>query len=274
MKLDFPIDNLEILIENEPNLKIIGVHLEDGIVLNQDEFQFEVDKVGIFQVLEGKKILLHPVADFDQHLARIYLNGSVFAAVLHQRKLLPMHASSFEINGAAVFICGESEAGKSTIAYNFHKRGFPILSDDVSPVFVADNRVVTRGYSQKVKLWDDALANFKISSDDLQQIWEGDEKYYVDIESINLEIEPKYIFEIFIGEKLEIKPVVKAVKFELIHRNIFRREYLEAMPETSLSFVGQVASLASQCKVFRIERPYNIDVDLVCDLILSRIQNH
>jgi hypothetical protein len=268
MKLDFPIDNLEILI------KIIGVHLEEGIVLNQDEFQFEVGKVGVFKVLEGKKILFQPVADFDQHLARIYLNGSVFAAVLHQRKLLPMHASSFEINGAAVFICGESEAGKSTIAYNFYKRGFPILSDDVSPVFVSDNRVVTRGYSQKVKLWDDALANFKISSDGLQQIWEGDEKYYLDVESIELELEPKYIFEVFIGEKLEIKTILNADKFELIHRNIFRREYLEGMPETSFSYVKQIASLARQCSVFRIERPYNIDVDLVCDLILSRILNH
>lgn len=86
-----------------------------------------------------------------------YLSGPVMGFVLRRRGLMSLHASAVCIDGRAVVLCGESQAGKSTSAAALALRGLPVLCEDVTPlVEEAGSFQVEPGYP-RVCLWPDAV---------------------------------------------------------------------------------------------------------------------
>ncbi|HXD21886.1 MAG TPA: hypothetical protein VN613_00905 [Gemmatimonadaceae bacterium] len=61
-----------------------------------------------------------------------YLVGPVMGFAQRLRGVLCLHASAVVVNGAAVALCGPSEAGKSTTAGAFASAGYEVLSDDLT----------------------------------------------------------------------------------------------------------------------------------------------
>jgi hypothetical protein len=55
-------------------------------------------------------------------------------ALLYQRGLYPLHGSAVETEWGAMIFVGVQGAGKSTLAAEFHRRGYRLLSDDVCAV--------------------------------------------------------------------------------------------------------------------------------------------
>jgi hypothetical protein len=62
------------------------------------------------------------------------LFGSVMGALLYQRGLFPLHGSAVETPWGAMIFVGLQGAGKSTLAAQFHRKGYRLLSDDVCAV--------------------------------------------------------------------------------------------------------------------------------------------
>ncbi len=84
-----------------------------------------------FAVSAGTMIVIELQENATEADARAFLLGSVMGALCHQRGLLPLHASAVEAAGCAFAFVGAAGAGKSTLALQFHEKGYPLLCDDV-----------------------------------------------------------------------------------------------------------------------------------------------
>lgn len=68
--------------------------------------------------------------------------------MIDSRHLVPVHSSCTALGGRAVVLCGDSGAGKTSLAYACVRRGWTYLSDDATHIVRgrADRRVVGRPY--------------------------------------------------------------------------------------------------------------------------------
>jgi hypothetical protein len=99
--------------------------LKDGM------FLLRLDGIARYLVLDGCRIVVDANGEADERDVHQHLLGSAFAALSHQRGLLPLHASAVQVGERCVAFCGPRCAGKSTIAAFLTKRGYPLVCDDV-----------------------------------------------------------------------------------------------------------------------------------------------
>ena len=74
-----------------------------------------------------------------------YLLGPVMGFVLRVRGIVSLHASAVAVNRRAVVFVGDVGAGKSTMAMAMGRLGYPIISDDIVPIY--ENAGVTYAHS-------------------------------------------------------------------------------------------------------------------------------
>jgi hypothetical protein len=97
-------------------------------------FLLAVPGVARYRVEDGRKIFIEPLADAPPEKVRLFLFGSVMGALLYQRGLFPLHGSAVETPLGAMIFVGPQGTGKSTLAAQFHRKGYRLLSDDVCAV--------------------------------------------------------------------------------------------------------------------------------------------
>jgi hypothetical protein len=126
-------------------------HVEGALVL-------VIPQVGRYWIEGGNRIVVDPEPGVPERNVRLFLLGSAFGVLLHQRGLLPLHANAIEIDGRAVAFMGPSGAGKSTLAAWFHDQGFRVIADDVCVVsFDAQGRPCATPGVPRLRLWREAL---------------------------------------------------------------------------------------------------------------------
>ena len=97
-------------------------------------FRLAVRGVAQYRVEEGSRIFIKPLPDVPLEKVRLFLLGSAMGALLYQRGLFPLHGSAVETRWGAMIFVGAQGAGKSTLAAQFHRKGYRLLSDDVCAV--------------------------------------------------------------------------------------------------------------------------------------------
>ena len=95
-----------------------GIEVLDGALL------LTIPDVAHFSITGGNEIVVEPGSEVPERNVRLFLLGSAFGALLHQRGLLPLHANAIEVDGRAVAFMGKSGAGKSTLAAGSTIKGF------------------------------------------------------------------------------------------------------------------------------------------------------
>jgi len=212
-----------------------------------------------FLIREGREIILSPRPGASENGARIFLLGSVFGAICHQRGLLPLHANAVELNGRAYVFCGESGAGKSTLAAYFQQQGFRLLCDDLCVVgFDAAGRPLAWPGVPRLKLWGDALSGLGKTAQGLVSIgWDLD-KYHVPIESYAGDGAYPLANIYRIGYATEVRPaaITRLAGIEAtnaIFANTFRRRFADLLGN-SAQYLGQVRHLIEHCGVFSAVR--------------------
>lgn len=124
--------------------------------VGQQEAVIEAPNIARYHVSRGESIVIEPHADPDS--IRLFLLSAALGALFHQRRTLPLRASSVATPAGAVVIAGQSGIGKSTLAAVLDARGWGLLSDDVTLVRLDESGapVVVPGYPQ-IGLWADTL---------------------------------------------------------------------------------------------------------------------
>lgn len=130
-----PTGNPDVIVRLRPQVPSVSESLENGYYeVRPGVFRLAVPGVGRYFVEEGRQISIEPQAGSSPEEIRLFLLGSAMGALLYQRGFLPLHGSAIETRWGAMVFVGEQGIGKSTLAAEFHREGYRLLSDDVCAV--------------------------------------------------------------------------------------------------------------------------------------------
>ncbi len=237
-----------------PNCQKKGVAFE----IAPNEFLLDLKDIARFHVVDGTSITIERKSEDKDEDIQLFLLGSCLGAILHQRKILALHASAIVHEGEAVLFTGISGVGKSTTANGFRLDGYKMLTDDVCPVQIIDGiPYALPGYPQS-KLWEDSLEKLEIEYKDLNHIRDGVNKRKVPIrESFITEptpIKKVYVLRSSNMDDVEIINLEDADKFRIILSMTYRRYLLKDMGIQPYHFANGTA-LANAIPIKVVRRP-------------------
>lgn len=114
-----------------------GDHSDGYVTVEGTRAYIFVEEVGTFAISEGRRIVVAPLPGTSDELLRVFLLGGALGLLLDQRGYLVLHASAVALDGHAIAFVGSPGEGKSTMAAALHRRGHPILADDLIAVDLA-----------------------------------------------------------------------------------------------------------------------------------------
>jgi len=227
------VPDVAIELGSVPN--VAGAH-DDDLHEVDGALVLAIPEVGRYRIEKGTRITVDPEPGVPERNLRLFLLGSAFGVLLHQRGVLPLHANAIEIDGQAVAFMGPSGAGKSTLAAWFHDNGFKVIADDVCVVrFGSDGRPYASPGLPRLRLWIDALQLTGRDLDGLNRSYVSaeDEKFDVPIDPTsyagsNMPLAAIYLLDR--GSEFSIVPTHGIEAADAVFANTYRGEYL---PKTS-----------------------------------------
>jgi HPr Serine kinase C-terminal domain len=143
-------------------------------------FLFQVPGVARFLLSGGREIVFEPAPGIDGTEVAIFLIGTVFGILLHQRGEIVLHASAVRVAGKAVLFCGASGTGKSTLAAALAQRGFPLMADDLCAISLRDGVPMVQPDGRHLKLWAQAIDKLDLAGRRGAPVRKKLEKFFVD----------------------------------------------------------------------------------------------
>jgi hypothetical protein len=272
---DAPADvTVEMGLVPEPESAGSGLHSSDGSLV------LVVDEVARYKITGGRAIIVEPLPGVPERNVRLFLLGSAFGAILHQRGLLPLHANAIDIDGKAVAFMAESGGGKSTLAAWFHDQGFPLLADDVCVVQLDEGggAVACPGLP-RLRLWLDALESTGRQREGLNRSYVGSsgelDKFDVPVDAgamthAKLPVGGLYILER--GPAFGLEQLTGLEAAEAIFANTYRGAYVAAT-STHRDHWRLAVDLARVTPVYRFVRSMDFsDLDQDCEALLKHVR--
>jgi len=218
-----------------------------------------IEDVARYLVSDGREIIIERAPGSRDNDVRLYLLGSAFGGLLHQRGVLPLHGSAIEVNGGAVVFLGPSGLGKSALAGAFYKRGYRVMTDDVCVLSISEEGilVVLPGYPQ-LKLWAEVARSLGENSLELGQVDPLVEKHGLPLRKgfceTPLPLRRLYVLTTAETQKFELAPLKGMEKLTALLNNTYRFCFLDGQGGKVLNF-KQCATLAQHAAVSRVIRP-------------------
>jgi hypothetical protein len=237
---------------------------DPGYSAASDGTLLTIPRVGRYLISGGREIVVDPAPGASERNVRLFLLGSAFGALLHQRGLLPLHANAIEIDGRAFAFCGHSGAGKSTMAAWFHDRGHRILADDVCVIGFEDGRALAFPGIPRLRLWREALEASGRETGAFARSFDDLDKYDVPTDRRG-PARPLPLGAIYLLRKLdeggppaEIERLVGVDAVETLVSNTYRGAYLRTIGRTG-EHLAACLRIARAVPVFRAERAWGFE---------------
>jgi len=246
--------------------------------VNKSEFLLKLDNIARFYTKNGEEIIIEPFKNYDTDDLRLFLLGSVFGALLHQRSHFVLHASTIETPKGAISFSGISGAGKSTLTKAFAKKGYKVLSDDVTSITFSEKEIpfVTPGFD-KIKLWEDSAKHLGEDLKNAKKIRKEIQKYNIKLGDSFSETH-KPLKAIFIlntdnNEEITHKRIESFYKIQALINNTYRMNFIGNSENRGLH-LKQCGKISSAVEIFRITRPKNkFVVEEMIELIEKEMGN-
>lgn len=220
---------------------------------------FRFPAVARYLAQEGHEIVIQREPDAGDNDVRLFLLGTVATLLLHQRGILPIHASAIRTERGAVLFVGHSGFGKSTLLTTFLDRGYPMLADDVVAIVLdkASRAQVLPGYPQ-IKLWADSAERLDRATDGLRRVRPQHNKFAMSVVE-GLSARPSPLHAIYAlrphnGPELILEPLRDSRKFNVLLDYTFQKLVLKRMGRHAAHFRMAVA-VANGVRVARVSRP-------------------
>lgn len=144
--------------------------------------QLAVAGVATFRVTGGRQVVVAPEGDAGTPDIRLFLLGTVFGVLCHQRGVVPLHACCVRIGADTVAFAGPSGVGKSSLAAALWRRGCPLISDDVCVVSCpAGGGPTVLPAFPRLRLWHDGADAIGLDPATLSAVRAGTAKYSVPV---------------------------------------------------------------------------------------------
>jgi len=222
-------------------------------------FIITIRKTIRFNIKDGNSIIIEIRPETDEKLIRLFLLGTAFAALIHQKMLFPLHGSAIRFNDAGIVFTGPSGAGKSTIAAAFSDAGYDILCDDICVINLNDySKPLVYPAFPQMKLWKDSVMEFQHNEQDLKRILDGFEKFAVPMKKFYGK-NPLPLHAVFLLEKHDranfaIEEVKGIDKFKLLFEHTYRPQFINLLKIQQQHFT-LLNGIGNEIKLFRIIRP-------------------
>jgi hypothetical protein len=250
---------------------------EKKIYISSKEFKLNVSCVANYWAENGNKIIIQPDSNSEISKVRLFCLSNVFAAILHQRGVIPIHSAAILVKNRLVMICGQSGAGKSTLLASLREKGFSVFSDDVCVPVTRFNEVLMYASYPMMKYWAETIKRLpSLGKPDVQLRPDLNKfGYYYHNQFSQVAFAPALVFFLEISnqvDQVEISSVKGYGLFQYFESNAYRGEYLSAVDLKQAHFY-LFSTLANQVLGFSIKRPNNHDsIDEVTNLVVSLIE--
>ena len=286
LKIRSEIELPELFVDHSDALADVAIRVgaiesdivEEGLHADEGGLVLVVPQIARFRISDGATIVIDQQAGVPARNVRLFLLGSAFGALLHQRGLLPLHANAIEIDGTAVAFMGPSGAGKSTLAACFHDQGFRVITDDVCAVgFGPDGHPYAAPGLPRFRLWAEALELVGRDPQGLSRSFlnEEEEKFDVPVDAASAARSQTPLAAIYLlerGDEFSIVPLRGIEAAEAVFANTYRGEYL-AQTSGQKEHWESAMRLVRGTPVFRAIRQWDsTSLERQCSRLLHQVR--
>jgi len=232
------------------------------VSMSPDEYLLKFMNTANYYVANGTDIIVEPLPGAEQKTLRLFLLSNAMAAVLHQRDLIPFHASGVHYKDGVVLFCGESGAGKSTLATALSLEGYPLFTDDVCVLKSGEqNQMMAVASYPMAKLWVDSFEKIgiaKVNEEERIRIELPKYRHYFTNTFSSKQFSIKAVFVLnrkFDHNKLHIKSLSSIDAFKAIQMNTYRDLQMNAMKKRIRHF-SIASELATSAAIYSVDRPF------------------
>ena len=235
-----------------------------GLHSDQASLVLVVPEVARFRISDGKSIVVEALPDVPQRNVRLFLLGSAFGALLHQRGLLPLHANAIDFSGKALAFMGESGAGKSTLAAWMHDRGHRVIADDVCVVrFEQPNGVMVSPGIPRLRLWREALTLTGRRPEDYEPSYSGDPSFdKFDVPAVAAfardSVELRSVVILDSGDEVRVERLGSVAAAEAVFSHTYRGQMIAQAGSTQVHWQSCVR-LVREIPIYRWQRVRGLD---------------
>jgi hypothetical protein len=224
------------------------------------EREIRVPGVATFRVSGGCRVTIDRVVGADPVEVEASLAGRVSAALLQQRRTLPLHLAAVAVGSRAVGFVGPPGSGKSSLACALGDRGHPLVTDDLGAVTdLAGGSPVLHPGPPVMRIWGPSARQLGWPTDDGHRIKQGVDKYAYE-QPDRFADRPHRLGAVYVlledaRADLQIVPVTGFAKFEAYFSGAtYNREFLDDAAARAWHF-ETVCRIADQVPTFMLRVP-------------------
>jgi hypothetical protein len=227
---------------------------------NGSSLLIRTGRVAKLLISGGDHIFVEERDGAHDYEVRTLLLGWGIGAVLHQRGILPLHASAVATDQGCLAFCGPTGIGKSALAWSFLKRGYRLLDDNIAALKPdVSIPIVFSGYPE-IKLCGDVLGSLKNGYSRIRPVLRGSDKFALDVRN-HFQRNPQPLMKIYVlfrGGSLVPRMIrlKGGASFRALSENTFCTRFLKGMGEPAKHF-DMLVKLADRIPIFDLQFPAN-----------------
>jgi hypothetical protein len=227
-----------------------------------NRFLLRIPNIARFLLEDGRSIAFEAEEAAETRDVAVFLSGSVFGILLHQRNHLVLHASAVLVGGKAVLFCGVSGAGKSTLAAALVEYGYPLVADDQCAIELGDGVPRVHADGRQLRLWDRSIAELGLVGRRGDPMRNRLRKFYVDPATASHAAVPLGAVYALAEVRDSDQPAVERPNVvdatRLLAANAYRPLLVRRLGQREAYFQGGAAIVAA-AGIFRLSRPLGFD---------------
>jgi hypothetical protein len=257
----FEIPDLSIRLGKTPEtLTGTDVVQRVSVSMSPSEYLLKLFNIANYFAANGNEITVEFLLDADAKSVRLFLLSNAMAAILHQRNLIPLHASGILYKDGVVLFCGNSGAGKSTLITALQQKGYKVFTDDVCVLQkLPDGSIVVVPSYPMIKLWLDSFEKTGLEMTLEENRIRPQLPKYTTFFHDTFDIIPRQVKQLFV---LEYSNLISGVQLQLlntlqafteIQKNTYRPVQMNAMQKRNMHF-EMISALTKGLTVYKSQR--------------------